>query len=265
LTAKSNLNPTRSRQAHIHRMTFAAALEMLKPVFSGVFSDLRALLRLLELIIRFDPKTRRDLTQRLRALEADTYVAMILACEDLPELPLPAPREDHFGRIRQPRKTASARAPSAFTFHIPASAPRTENTLRERTKSFAGPTPGSVHRANLLLRISHLMHIVTQPEAAFAAFAKRLYRQTKDPILPEMAKPLTGTMPTMAREKAERQNSAVSRDDRFARTCLLAHRPVIPETAPPLSGTLFGMAREKFPDQSCAFSGLTTACGPPQA
>jgi hypothetical protein len=84
----------------------------------------------------------------LRTLETDAWIELYSACEDLPERPA-----------------------------------RASTSVRTHTNPSPTPTPDHIYRANFLRRLSHLVHVITNPEPALSAFAKHLARTTRvDPF-----------------------------------------------------------------------------------
>jgi hypothetical protein len=164
-------------------MSMQAAAEKLKPVFTAMLADVRALFNLLRLIICFDHRTRRDVSKMLRSLETDAWIALFTACEDLPELPAPAPHAKTL-KPRGPRtspRTTQTRA--SYRLILPLS--RASTSLRTHTNPFPTPTPDHIYRANFLRRLSRLVHVITNPEPALSTFAKHLARTTRvDPFPP---------------------------------------------------------------------------------
>jgi hypothetical protein len=183
-----------------------AAAEKLKPVFTAMLADVRALFNLLRLIICFDHRTRRDVSKMLRTLETDAWIALFTACEDLPA---PTPRAKTL-KPRGPRtspRTTQTRA--SYRLILPLS--RASTSLRTHTNPFPTPTPDHIYRANFLRRLSRLVHVITNPEPALSSFAKHLARTTRvDPFPPAKVceddtgtAGAEGTTPPVIPEKAQ--------------------------------------------------------------
>jgi hypothetical protein len=210
-------------------MPIQAAAEKLKPVFTALLADVRALFNLLRLIICFDHRTRRDVSKMLRTLETDAWIALFTACEDLPKLPAPAlrARRTPRGPRTSPRTTQTC---ASYRLILPLS--RASTSVRTHTNPFPTPTPDHIYRANFLRRLSRLVHVITNPEPALSTFAKHLARTTRvdpfppaevceddagtggtegtPPVIPEKAKLLSGNLPRIAHPKRSRRKG---RDD----------------------------------------------------